>query len=81
MNDILSFFTSGLATTIAWLCTVGSTLYALILKRENSRLKLSISNITQTTDQSSDNSSRNVTQNADKAVYTDKNVGDININM
>lgn len=81
MSDILSFFTSSFATTIAWLCTVGSTLYAFILKRENSRLKLSISNITQTTDQSRDNSSRNVTQNADKAVYTDKNVGDININM
>lgn len=81
MDEILSIFASDLAVAIAWLCTVGSTLYALILKRENSRLKLSVSNTTKTVDQSSDNSSRNVSQNADKAVYTEKNVGDININM
>ena len=81
MDDFLSFFTSDLAVAIAWSCTVGSTLYALILKRQNSRLKLSVSNTTQAVDQSTDNSVRNVAQNADKAVYTEKNVGDMNINM
>jgi hypothetical protein len=81
MDEVLQLFTSDLAVAIAWLCTVGSTLYSLILKRENSRLKLTISNTTQTLDQSSENSLRSVTQNADKAVYTEKNVGDMNINM
>lgn len=84
MGDILQFITSDAGVAVAWFCSVGSTLYAIFLKRKNAALKLSISSINMnktTSDESADNSTKSVTQNAEKSVYTDKNIGDINIQM
>jgi len=84
MEDVLKFFGSDVGVGIAWCCTVGSALYAFLLKKEITTLKLTINNKTvksAAVDKSIDNSTKNTNQTAEKLVNTEKNTGDINITM
>lgn len=79
MESIYSFIKSDVGVLIAWLCTVGSVIYALIKGRENKSLKMKIESIEQ--NNTTDNGSDSIIQSGDKNVYTKHNSGGMNIKM
>ncbi|WP_083003172.1 hypothetical protein [Halomonas sp. GT] len=79
MESIIEFVKSDIGVTLAWICTVGSTFFAVIKSKKNKQLKIKISEINNNS--SIDNSQDRVTQNGQKNVYTKRNSGGMKIDM
>ena len=79
MESIIEFVKSDIGVTLAWICTVGSTLFAVITSKKNRQLKIKIGEINNNS--ATDNSQDSVTQNGQKNVYTKSNSGGMNIDM
>ena len=79
MESIIEFVKSDIGVTFAWICTVGSTLFAVITPKKNRQLKIKIGEINNNS--ATDNSQGSVTQNGHKNVYTKNNSGGMNIDM
>ena len=79
MESIIEFIKSDIGVTLAWICTVGSTLFAVITSKKNRQLKIKIGEINNNS--ATDNSQDSVTQNGQKNVYTKSNSGGMNIDM
>lgn len=79
MESIIEFVKSDIGVSLAWVCTVGSTLFAVITSKKNSQLKIKIGEINNNS--AADNSQDSVTQNGQKNVYTKNNSGGMNIDM
>lgn len=79
MESIIEFVKSDIGVTLAWICTVGSTLFAVITSKKNRQLKIKIGEINNNS--ATDNSQDSVTQNGQKNVYTKNNSGGMNIDM
>lgn len=79
MESFIEFVTSDIGVALAWVCTVGSTVFAVLTKKKNEQLKIKIDQITNTF--TTDNSQDSVAQNGQKNVYTKNNSGGINIDM
>ncbi|NKI18171.1 hypothetical protein HCU74_12215 [Spongiibacter sp. KMU-166] len=79
MDTFIEFVKSDIGVTLAWVCTVGSTLFAVISSKKNKKLKIQIGEITKNS--IVDNSQDSVTQNGQKNVYTKNNSGGMKIDM
>jgi hypothetical protein len=79
MESFINFVKSDIGVTLAWVCTVGSTLFAVITSKKNKKLKIKINEITNNS--TVDNSQDSVMQNGQKNVYTKKNSGGMKIEM
>ena len=79
MDTFIEFVKSDIGVTLAWLCTVGSTLFAVITSKKNKQLKIEIGEITKNL--TVDNSQDSVMQNGQKNVYTKNNSGGMKIDM
>jgi hypothetical protein len=79
MDTFIEFVKSDIGVTLAWICTVGSTLFAVITSKKNKQLKIQIGEITKNS--TVDNSQDSVTQNGQKNVYTKNNSGGMKIDM
>lgn len=79
MDTFIEFVKSDIGVTLAWLCTVGSTLFAVITSKKNKQLKIEIGEITKNS--TVDNSQDSVMQDGQKNVYTKNNSGGMKIDM
>ncbi|MBV4398136.1 hypothetical protein KU392_12880 [Advenella alkanexedens] len=79
MDTFIEFVKSDIGVTLAWGCTVGSTLFAVIKSKKNKQLKIQVGEITKNS--TVDNSQDSVTQNGQKNVYTKNNSGGMKIDM
>lgn len=79
MESIIEFVKSDIGVILAWICTVGSALFAVITSKKNKQLKIKIGEITNNSE--TDNSQDSVTQNGQKNVYTKNNSGGMKIDM
>ncbi len=79
MDTFIEFVKSDIGVTLAWVCTVGSTLFAVITSKKNKQLKIQVGEITKNS--TVDNSQDSVTQNGQKNVYTKNNSGGMKIDM
>lgn len=79
MESIIEFVKSDIGVALAWICTMGSTLFAVITSKKNRQLKIKIGEINNNSE--IDNSQDSVTQNGQKNVYTKNNSGGMNIDM
>ncbi|MGD9860865.1 MAG: hypothetical protein AB7S90_12495 [Marinobacterium sp.] len=79
MDTFIEFVKSDIGVTLAWVCTVGSTLFAVITSRKNKQLKIKVGEITRNS--TVDNSQDGVVQNGQKNVYTKNNSGGMKIDM
>ncbi len=79
MDTFIEFVKSDIGVTLAWLCTVGSTLFAVITSKKNKQLEIKIGEITKNS--TVDNSQDSVMQNGQKNVYTKNNSGGMKIDM
>lgn len=79
MESFIEFVKSDIGVTLAWICSVGSTIFAVITSKKNKQLKIKIGEISNnsTVDYSQDS----VMQNGQKNVYTKNNSGGMKINM
>lgn len=74
MNAFIEFVKSDVGVALAWICTVGSTLFAIITSKKNKKLKIKNSSTV-------DNSQDSVVQSGQKNVYTKRNSGGMRIDM
>lgn len=79
MDTFISLVQSGVGVSIAWICTVISTIYSIYKFKENRNLKIKIESLESTIN--SDSSHNLVTQNGQKNIYTKQNSGGMKINM
>lgn len=79
MDTFISFVQSGVGVSIAWICTVVSTVYSIFKFIENKNLNIKIRNLENTIN--ADSSHNLVTQNGQKNIYTKQNSGGMKINM
>jgi hypothetical protein len=79
MESIIEFVKSDIGVTLAWICTVGSTFFAVIQSKKNRQLKIKIGEINNNSE--TDNSRDRVAQNGQKNVYTKNNSGGMKIDM
>ena len=79
MDTFIEFVKSDIGVALAWLCSVGSTLFAVITSKKNKQLKIKIRDITNNS--TIDNSQDSVMQNGQKNVYTKNNSGGMKIDM
>lgn len=79
MDIFIDFVKSDIGVTLAWVCTVGSTLFAVITSKKNKQLKIKIGKITNNS--TVDNSQDSVIQSGQKNVYTKNNSGGMKIDM
>ncbi|MCC9661451.1 hypothetical protein ACSFVZ_18575 [Pseudoalteromonas sp. SYSU M81236] len=79
MDTFIEFVKSDIGVTLAWLCTVGSTFFAVITSKKNKQLEIKIGEITKNS--TVDNSQDSVMQNGQKNVYTKNNSGGMKIDM
>ena len=79
MDTFIEFVKSDIGVTLAWVCTVGSTLFAVIKSKKNKQLKMQVGEITKNS--TVDNSQDSVGQNGQKNVYTKNNSGGMKIDM
>lgn len=79
MDTFIEFVKSDIGVTLAWVCTVGSTLFAVITSKKNKQLKIKIGEITNNS--AVDNSQDSVVQKGQKNVYTKNNSGGMKIDM
>ena len=79
MEFIYNLIKSDLGVAIAWICTVGSTIFSILKHKENKSLKGKVENINSSV--LSDNGQDSVVQEGEKNVYTKHNSGGMKINM
>lgn len=79
MEFIYDLFKSDLGVAIAWICTVGSTIFSILKQKENKSLKVKIENISSSV--LAENGQDSVVQEGEKNVYTKHNSGGMKINM
>ncbi|MCE8015502.1 hypothetical protein HOP62_05350 [Halomonas sp. MCCC 1A17488] len=79
MENIIELIKSDIGVTLAWLCTVGSTVFSVITSKKNKKLKVKIGEITSNSEM--DNSQDSIMQNGQKNVYTKNNSGGMKIDM
>jgi|GEM_PF-7025574 hypothetical protein len=79
MNAFIEFVKSDVGVALAWICTVGSTLFAIITSKKNKKLKIKNSEIINSS--TVDNSQDSVVQSGQKNVYTKRNSGGMRIDM
>ncbi|WP_139794442.1 hypothetical protein [Vreelandella lionensis] len=79
MDTFIEFVKSDIGVTLAWVCTVGSTLFAVITSKKNKQLKIKIGEITNNS--TVDNSQDSVIQSGQNNVYTKNNSGGMRIDM
>lgn len=79
MDTFIEFVKSDIGITLAWVCTVGSTFFALITSNKNKQLKIKIGEVTKNS--TVDISQDSVVQNGQKNVYTKNNSGGMKIDM
>ena len=79
MDTFIEFVKSDIGVTLAWVCTIGSTLFSVITSKKNKQLKIQIGEITKKS--TVDNSQDSVIQNGQKNVYTKNNSGGMKIDM
>ena len=79
MDTFIEFVKSDIGVTLAWVCTVGSALFAGSTSKKNKQLKIKIGEITKNL--TVDNSQDSVMQNGQKNVYTKNNSGGMKIDM
>ena len=79
MDTFIEFVKSDIGVMLAWLCSVGSTLFAVITSKKNKQLKIKIGEITKNS--TVDNSKDSVMQNGQRNVYTKNNSGGMKIDM
>jgi len=79
MELIYDLVKSDFGVAIAWLCTVGSTIFSILKQKENKLLKVKIENISSSLH--TDNGQDSVVQEGEKNVYTKHNSGGMKINM
>lgn len=77
MEYFIEFVKSDIGISLAWLSSVGSTIYAILSTKKNKKLKIQIEQIKNNTDNSQDN----VNQNGQKNIYTKNNSGGMKIDM
>lgn len=75
--ELFDFVKSDIGVALAWICTVGSTISAIVMRNKNKDLRLQIKNFRDNIDNSQDK----ITQHGEKSIYTKNNSGDINIDM
>lgn len=79
MDTFIEFVKSDIGVTLAWVCTVGSTLFAVITASKNKQLKIKIGEIKNNS--TVDSSQDSVVQKGQKNVYTKNNSGGMEIKM
>lgn len=79
METFIEFVKSDIGVTLAWICTIGSTLFAVLTAKKNKQLRIKIGEIT--SNSTVDNSQDSVIQNGQKNIYTKNNSGGMKINM
>ena len=79
MEYLIEFVKSDIGVSLAWLCSVGSTTYAIFSSKKNKKLKIQIEKITNKNN--TDNSKDSVNQHGQKNVYTKNNSGGMKIDM
>ncbi|RCE18959.1 hypothetical protein [Aeromonas caviae] len=79
MDTFIEFVKSDIGVTLAWVCTVGSTLFAVITSKKNKQLKIKIGEIINNS--TVDNSQDSVVQNGQRNIYTKNNSGGMKIDM
>ncbi|MBL0455284.1 hypothetical protein ACET6R_03225 [Aeromonas veronii] len=79
MEQFILFVKSDAGVVISWICTVGSTVFAVMKSKQNKQLKAKIQNLTIST--VTGHSQDNVNQGGQKNIYTKNNSGGMNINM
>jgi len=79
MEHLIEFVKSDIGVSLAWLCTVGSAIYAIFSSKKNKELKIKIEQITNK--HNTDNSKDSVNQQGQKNVYTKNNSGGMKIDM
>ncbi|WP_157774665.1 hypothetical protein [Aeromonas sp. CA23] len=79
MEQFIDFVKSDAGVVISWICTVGSTVFAIMKNKQNKQLKTKIKTLTVSA--VTDNSQDEVIQNGQKNIYTKNNSGGMKINM
>ena len=79
MDTFIEFVKSDIGVSLAWLCTVGSTVVAVTTSKKNKQLKIKIGEITKNS--TVDSSQDSLMQNGQKNVYTKNNSGGMKIDM
>jgi len=79
MEHLIEFVKSDIGVSLAWICSVGSTVYAIFYSKKNKQLKIQIGQITN--ENNTDNSKDSVNQHGQKNVYTKNNSGGMKIDM
>ncbi|EPF2550322.1 hypothetical protein ACSL9F_003512 [Vibrio cholerae] len=79
MDTFIEFVKSDIGVTLAWVCTVGSTLFAVVASKKNKQLKIEIGEIKNNS--TVDNSQDSVMQNGQKNLYIKSNSGGMKIDM
>jgi hypothetical protein len=79
MENFIEFVKSDIGVTLAWVCSIVSTFFAVFTKNKNKKLKVKIDQITNNS--AIDNSKDSVSQNGQKNVYTKNNSGGMKIDM
>ncbi|HDZ8929740.1 TPA: hypothetical protein RUX58_004518 [Aeromonas dhakensis] len=79
MEQFILFVKSDAGVVISWICTVGSTVFAIMKSKQNKQLKAIVQTLTVST--VTDHSQDNVNQGGQKNIYTKNNSGGMNINM
>ncbi len=79
MEQFIEFVKSDAGVVISWICTVGSTIFAIMKNKQNKQLKTKIKTLTVSA--VTDNSQDEVIQNGQKNIYTKNNSGGMKINM
>ena len=79
MEPFISFVKSDAGVVISWICTVGSTVFAIMKSKQNKQLKAEIQNLTVST--VTDHSQDIVNQSGQTNIYTQNNSGGMNIKM
>lgn len=79
MEQFIEFVKSDAGVIISWICTVGSTVFAIMKSKQNKQLKAKIQYLTVST--VTDHSQDDVIQNGQKNIYTKNNSGGMKINM
>ncbi|KAJ8742075.1 hypothetical protein H9Y13_04545 [Aeromonas veronii] len=79
MEQFILFVKSDVGVVISWICTVGSTVFAIMKSKQNKQLKAEIQNLTVST--VTDHSQDIVNQSGQTNIYTQNNSGGMNIKM
>lgn len=79
MGIFFEFIKSDVGVGLAWLCTVGSVVFAILTKRENRSLKIKVEKFDQRNYK--DNGHDTVSQNGLNNIYTKHSSGNVDIDI